>query len=138
MKTTICREVHFNASHRMHNPNWSDKKNTEVYGICNNRNFHGHNYRLIVKLTGEVDPESGFIINLHDLSTIIKTEIEDRFDHKNLNLDCPEFENKMVSTENFAWIIYFILKEKLSEKLKIKVILYETDRNFVEVEEQLK
>jgi 6-pyruvoyltetrahydropterin/6-carboxytetrahydropterin synthase len=135
MKTTICREAHFNAGHRMHNPNWSDKKNIDVYGICNNRNFHGHNYRLIVKLTGEVDPESGFIINLHDLSTIIKTEIEDRFDHKNLNLDCPEFENKMVSTENFAWIIYFILKEKLSKRLKLKVVLYETERNFVEVEE---
>ena len=135
MKTTICRETHFNACHKMHNPNWSDKKNKEIFGVCNNRNYHGHNYRLIVKISGEIDPETGFIMNLHDLAFILKTEIEDRFDHKNLNLDCPEFANKMVSTESFAWVIYFILKGKLSNSFKLKIILYETDRNFVEVEE---
>jgi 6-pyruvoyltetrahydropterin/6-carboxytetrahydropterin synthase len=135
MKTTICREAHFNACHRMHNPNWTDEKNQSVFGICNNKNYHGHNYRLIVKITGEIDPETGFIMNLLELGKIIKEEIEDRFDHKNLNLDCPEFKNKMASTENFAWVIFGILKPKLAQDIKLKIILFETDKNSVEVEE---
>jgi 6-pyruvoyltetrahydropterin/6-carboxytetrahydropterin synthase len=119
----------------MHNPNWSDEKNVEVFGICNSKNYHGHNYRLIVKITGEINPETGFVINLSELASIIKVEIEDRFDHKNLNLDCPEFDGKLVSTENFAWIIHDLLKQKLPSKSKLKIVLYETDRNFVEVED---
>lgn len=135
MKATICREAHFNACHRLHNPNWSDEKNVEVFGICNSKNYHGHNFRLIVKITGEINPKTGFVINLHELASIIKGEIEDRFDHKNLNLDCPEFKDKLVSTENFAWIIHDLLKQKLPSNIKLKIVLYETDRNFVEVEE---
>jgi 6-pyruvoyltetrahydropterin/6-carboxytetrahydropterin synthase len=133
--TPLCREAYFNTCYRMHNPNWTEEKNKTVFGICNNKNYHGHNYRLIVKITGEINPETGFVMNLLELGTIIKEEIEDRFDHKNLNLDCPEFENKMVSTENFAWIIYFILKSKLPKNIKLKIILFETDKNSVEVEQ---
>lgn len=135
MKTTICREAHFNACHRMHNPNWSDEKNKTVFGICNNANYHGHNFRLIVKITGEINPETGYVMDMKVLGTIIKNEIETRFDHKNLNLDCPEFKDKIASTENFAWVIYFILKSKLPKDIKLKIILFETDKNSVEVEE---
>lgn len=135
MKATICREAHFNACHRMHNPNWTEEKNTEVFGICSNKNYHGHNYRMVVKITGEINPDTGFVMNLLTLGKIIKEEIEDRFDHKNLNLDCPEFKNTMVSTENFGWIIYGLLKSKLPIDCILKVVLYETDKNFVEIEE---
>jgi 6-pyruvoyltetrahydropterin/6-carboxytetrahydropterin synthase len=135
MKTTICREAHFNACHRMHNPNWTEEKNKTVFGICNNKNYHGHNYRLIVKITGEINEETGFVMNLLELGTILKKEIEDRFDHKNLNLDCLEFETKMASTENFAWIIYGILKPLLPQENQLAITLYETDKNFVEVGE---
>jgi 6-pyruvoyltetrahydropterin/6-carboxytetrahydropterin synthase len=135
MKTTICREAHFNACHRMHNPNWTEEKNKTVFGICNNKNYHGHNYRLIVKITGEINPETGFVMNLLELGTILKREIEDRFDHKNLGLDCPEFANKTASTENFAWIIFSILKPLLSKEQQLGIVLYETDKNYVEVGE---
>lgn len=135
MKTTICREASFNACHRMHNPNWSDEKNQATFGICNNANYHGHNFRLIVKITGEIKEETGYVMDMKVLGTIIKKEIEDRFDHKNLNLDCPEFVDKIASTENFAWVIFGILKSKLPKDIKLKVILFETDKNSVEVEE---
>jgi 6-pyruvoyltetrahydropterin/6-carboxytetrahydropterin synthase len=135
MKTTICREAHFNACHRMHNPNWSDQKNKEVFGICNNANYHGHNFRLIVKITGEINEETGYVMDMKVLGTIIKKEIEERFDHKNLNLDCPEFADKIASTENFAWVIYYTLLPKLPKNTKLKIILFETDKNSVEVEE---
>lgn len=133
MKTTICREAHFNACHRMHNPNWSDQKNEDTFGICNNKNYHGHNYRLIVKITGEINSETGFVMNLLELGTIIRDEIENRFDHKNLNLDCPEFENKIPSTENFAWIIFGILAPLLPPENQLRITLYETDKNYVEI-----
>jgi 6-pyruvoyltetrahydropterin/6-carboxytetrahydropterin synthase len=135
MKTTICREAHFNACHRMHNPNWSDQKNKEVFGICSNANYHGHNFRLIVKITGEINEETGYVMDMKVLGTIIKKEIEERFDHKNLNLDCPEFADKIASTENFAWVIYYTLLPKLPKNTKLKIILFETDKNSVEVEE---
>lgn len=135
MKTTICREAHFNACHRMHNPNWTDEKNQEVFGICNNANYHGHNFRLIVKITGEINPETGYVMDMKVLGTIIKNEIENRFDHKNLNLDCPEFKDKIASTENFAWVIHSILKAKIPNDLKVKIILFETNKNSVEVED---
>jgi 6-pyruvoyltetrahydropterin/6-carboxytetrahydropterin synthase len=133
MKTTICREAHFNAGHRMHNPNWSDQKNAEVFGICNSPNFHGHNFRVIVKLTGEINPETGFIMDMKVLAKIIKDEIESRFDHKNLNLDCPEFANTLASTENFAWIIYNILRPLLPKEHVLGLTLFETDKNYVEI-----
>jgi 6-pyruvoyltetrahydropterin/6-carboxytetrahydropterin synthase len=116
MKTTICRKAHFNACHRMHNPNWTDAKNKSVFGVCNNPNYHGHNFELIVKLTGEINPKTGYVMDMKVLGDIIKTEIEDRFDHKNLNLDCPEFENKIASTENFAQVIFSILKPLLQQE----------------------
>lgn len=135
MKTTICREAYFNACHRMHNTNWSDQKNKEIFGICNNDNYHGHNFRLIVKITGKINQETGYVMDMKLLGTIIKKEIEERFDHKNLNLDCPEFTNKIASTENFAWVIYSILLSKLPKNIKLKIILFETDKNSVEVKE---
>lgn len=134
MKTTICREAHFNACHRMHNPNWSDEKNQEVFGICNSPNYHGHNFRLIVKLTGEINTETGYVMDMKVLGTIIK-KIEDRFDHKNLNLDCPEFKDTIVSTENFAWVIYRILKPLIDKEHKLSITLFETNKNYVEVGE---
>ena len=135
MKVTICRKAHFNACHRMHNPCWSDAKNQEVFGICNSPNYHGHNFELIVKLTGEIDPATGYVMDMKVLGTILKNEIEDRFDHKNLNLDCVEFKNKTASTENFALVIFKILKSKLNPILKLGIVLYETNKNFVEIVE---
>ena len=135
MTTSIYRETHFNACHRMHNPIWSDEQNAQVFGLCNSPNYHGHNFKLVVKLTGEINPETGYIMDLKVLAKLLKEEIESRFDHKNLNLDCPEFKEKLASTENFAWVIYNILKPLLPQNLKLGLILYETERNFVEVSE---
>ena len=135
MTTSIYRESHFNAAHRMHNPNWSNEKNAEIFGLCNSPNYHGHNFKLIVKLTGAVDEETGYIMDLKVLSQIIKNNIENRFDHKNLNLDCPEFANKLASTENFSWVIFDILRPLIPAHLKLGLTLYETERNFVEVSE---
>jgi 6-pyruvoyltetrahydropterin/6-carboxytetrahydropterin synthase len=135
MKTTICREAHFNACHRIHNPHWSEQKNHEVFGICNNANYHGHNFRLIVKITGEINPETGYVMDMKILGTIIKDEIETRFDHKNLNLDCPEFKDKIASTENFAWVIFSILKPLIPKENQLAITLFETDKNYVEVGE---
>lgn len=132
MRIAIFRKAHFNAAHRLHNPKWSDEKNREIYGKCNNPNYHGHNYELEVKVVGEVDPESGYLIDLKILKDIIKTEIEDKFDHKNLNLDIPEFANMMASTENFCYLIWQILQEKLDDKYEITIKLWETPRNYVQ------
>lgn len=135
MKITVCRKAHFNACHRMHNPNWSDARNQAVFGICNNPNYHGHNFELIVKLTGAVNPDTGYIMDMKILADLIKEEIEDRFDHKNLNLDCPEFDHTIPSTENFAKVIFEILKSKLNPELQLSVVLFETNKNFVEISE---
>ena len=132
MKVTVCRKEHFNAAHRLHNSNWSDEKNRSIFGKCNNPNFHGHNYELAVKVTGQTDVETGYVIDMKILSKIINNEVLDRFDHKNLNLDTKEFENLIPTAENLAVVIWNILREKISEQLEIKVILYETERNFVE------
>jgi 6-pyruvoyltetrahydropterin/6-carboxytetrahydropterin synthase len=132
MKITVCRKEHFNAAHRLHNPNWTDEKNQNFYGKCNNEFFHGHNYELIVKVTAEIDPESGYAIDMKYLSNIIQTNITDKFDHKNLNLQTEEFKNLIPSAENMAVVFWRILKEKLGDSYEIKVILYETERNFVE------
>jgi 6-pyruvoyltetrahydropterin/6-carboxytetrahydropterin synthase len=135
MKITICRKAHFNACHRMHNPNWTDAKNKDVFGVCNNPNYHGHNFELIVKLTGDINPETGYVMDMKVLADMIKSQIEDRFDHKNLNLDCPEFEYKIASTENFALVIYQILKSKLNPNLQLAIVLFETNKNYVEINE---
>ena len=132
MKVTVCRKEHFNAAHRLHNFNWSEEKNKTIFGLCNNPNFHGHNYELVVKVTGKVNLETGYVIDMKILSDVIKKNVLDRFDHKNLNLDTEEFKNKIPTAENIAAVIWNILKEKIDEQLEIKVILYETERNFVE------
>lgn len=132
MKITVCRREQFNAAHRLFNPDWPDEKNERVFGKCNNPNFHGHNYELIVKLSGEPDPETGYVYDLKELSDLIKKSVLEKIDHKNLNLDVEEFKNLNPTAENIAVVIYNILREKIDSKLDIKIILYETERNFVE------
>jgi 6-pyruvoyltetrahydropterin/6-carboxytetrahydropterin synthase len=132
MKVTVGRKEHFNAAHRLHNPDWTDEKNKDVFGLCNNANYHGHNYELIVKVTGEIDKNTGYVIDLKILSDIIKENVLDRFDHKNLNLDTEEFKTLIPTAENISVVIWKILREKIHKQLEIKVILYETERNFVE------
>lgn len=128
----VFRKEHFNAAHRLHNPNWSDDQNTEIFGKCNNPNFHGHNYILIVKVVGKIDPVTGYLIDMKTLSSIIKSEILNRFDHKNLNLDCNEFSSLNPSAENIAVVIHNILSSKINPDFKLQVKLYETENNFVE------
>lgn len=128
----VFRKEHFNAAHRLNNPEWSEEKNREIFGKCNNPNFHGHNYILIVKVVGKIDPVTGYVIDMKTLSNIIKNEILNRFDHKNLNLDCTEFLSLNPSAENIAVVIYNILSSKINPDLKLQVKLYETENNFVE------
>ena len=131
MRATICRWAHFNAAHRLHNDNWSDEKNQEVFGKCNNPNYHGHNYELEVCVTGEIDPETGYLFDLAELKSIIKSEVEDRYDHKNLNLDCEEFKDQNPSAELICYEIYKILRKKIKEEYDIQLRLWETPRNSV-------
>jgi 6-pyruvoyltetrahydropterin/6-carboxytetrahydropterin synthase len=131
-KVAVYRKEHFNAAHRLHNPTWEESKNAAVFGLCNNPNYHGHNYDLIVKVVGEPDPETGFVIDLKYLSDIINDNVLRRFDHKNLNLDTKEFKNLNPTAENIAIVIYEILREKIDAKFGLQVRLYETERNFVE------
>ena len=131
-KVSVFRKEHFNAAHRLHNPDWSDEKNAQVFGKCNNPHWHGHNYEVIVKLTGEVDSETGYVYDMKKLSDLVKDLVLNRFDHKNLNLDTEEFKNLNPTAENIAIVIYDLLRDKIEEKYEIKIILYETERNFVE------
>ncbi len=130
-KAAIVRKEHFNAAHRLHNKNWSDEKNIEIFGKCNNPNYHGHNYDLEVKVIGYVDEETGYVMDTKKLSDIIKLEIIAAFDHKNLNLDVSDFENLNPTAENIAIVIYNRLKRQIGKNLELKIKLYETDRNFV-------
>jgi 6-pyruvoyltetrahydropterin/6-carboxytetrahydropterin synthase len=132
MIVSVFRKEHFNAAHRLHNPAWDDATNQKVFGKCNNPNYHGHNYELIVKITGEVDVETGYVMDTKVLSDIIKEHVLNRFDHKNLNLDVPEFKNVNPSAENIAVVIHSILKKYISSNKALKITLYETERNFVE------
>ena len=131
-KTSVVRCEHFNAAHRLHNQNWSDEKNEEVFGKCNNPNYHGHNYELIVQLRGEIDPDTGYVYDMKLLSDLIKEHVLNKFDHKNLNLDTVEFKDLNPSAENIAVVIWTILREKIDRKYELIVRLYETERNFVE------
>ncbi len=131
-RVAVYRKEHFNAAHRLNNPNWSDEKNERVYGKCNNYNYHGHNYDLILQVTGPVDPETGYVMDMKVLSDITKQYVLDRFDHRNLNLDTEEFKDLNPSAENIAIVIYQILREQLDSSLDLKIRLYETERNFVE------
>ncbi len=131
MKVTVSRKAHFNAAHRLYRKDWSDKKNTAVFDKCSNPNFHGHNYELIASVTGEIDPETGYVIDIKVLKDIIKTEIEDAFDHKNLNIEVPEFKDLNPTAENIVVVIYNKIKKQLASNLALEVTLYETPRNFV-------
>jgi len=132
MRVSIIRKAHFNACHRLHVKEWTDQENEEKFGLCNSPNYHGHNYNLEVKLTGEINPVTGYLMDLKDLKDIIKSEIEDRFDHKNLNLDTEEFKDLNPTTEHFAYVIYNLLRNKIDSSIDIKIRLWETDRNGVE------
>ncbi|MFC6224072.1 6-pyruvoyl tetrahydropterin synthase family protein [Hymenobacter artigasi] len=132
MLITVCRTEHFNAAHRLHNPAWDDARNQRVFGKCNNPNFHGHNYNLTVRLTGEIDPETGYVYDLKRLSDLIKHEVLDRYDHRNLNLDTEEFRHLNPTAENIVVVIWQRLRPHLDAALALSVTLYETDRNFVE------
>ena len=129
---SVTRKSHFNAAHRLNNPNWSDEKNEAFFGLCNNKNYHGHNYELDVTVTGEIDKDSGYLIDMKKLSDLIYDEIELRFDHKNLNLDTIEFKDLNPTAENIAVVIWNILRQKLNPDFDLKIRLYETPRNFVE------
>lgn len=132
MKLAVFRKEHFNAAHRLYNPSWSDERNQQVFGKCNNPNFHGHNYEVVVKLIGEVDPDTGYVYDMKVLSDLIKEHVLRKFDHKNLNKDVAEFKNLIPTAENIALVIWQILRPKIESKFELKVILYETERNFVE------
>jgi 6-pyruvoyltetrahydropterin/6-carboxytetrahydropterin synthase len=131
MKVTVSRSAHFNAAHRLYRKDWTEEQNNAVFGKCNNPNFHGHNYELIVGVTGEIDPETGYVIDLKILKDIIEDEVETPFDHKNLNLDVPEFESLNPTAENIAVVIWNRIRTRIDASHDIEVTLYETPRNFV-------
>ena len=130
-RITAHRKAHFNAAHRLFNPEWSDEKNAEVFGKCSNPHYHGHNYDLTVSVTGEIDKETGFVMDLSILRKLIKSEIEEAFDHKNLNVEVAEFKNLNPTAENISVVIYDKLRAKIKPSLDISITLYETPRNFV-------
>ncbi len=131
MIVSVYRRGHFNAAHRLHNASWTEEKNKEVFGLCNNPNYHGHNYEMEVKLTGEVNPDTGYVFDMKELAEIMKVEIEDRFDHKNLNLDTEEFRQLIPSAEHIVFVIYQILRSKIESRFELSVKLWETPRNYV-------
>lgn len=131
MKITAYRKAHFNAAHRLYRKDWSDERNDQVFGKCSNPHFHGHNYELEVGVTGMVDPETGYLIDLKILSDLIKVEVEDYLDHKNLNEQVPEFKDLNPTVEHIAYVIYNRLKVKLDPAYELEIRLYETPRNFV-------
>jgi 6-pyruvoyltetrahydropterin/6-carboxytetrahydropterin synthase len=131
-KVAVYRKEHFNAAHRLHNPLWDEATNQRVFGKCNNPHFHGHNYELVIKVTGEPDPETGYVMDMKKLSDIAQEHVLERFDHKNLNEDTVEFKNLNPSAENIAIVIYNILREKIDRQFDLQIRLYETERNFVD------
>ena len=132
MKVTVSRKEHFNAAHRLHNPKWSEEKNKAVFGKCNNPNYHGHNYDLFVKVRGEVDPETGYVIDAKILKDLIRKEVTERFDHQNLNLDVEDFIDLNPTAENIAIVAWNRLRPHINPDFELTVVLYETERNFVE------
>lgn len=131
MKVTVSRKAHFNAAHRLYRPDWTDEQNNNVFGKCNNPNFHGHNYDLIVSVTGEIDPQTGYVIDMKVLKDIIFEEVEAPFDHKNLNLDVPDFKDLNPTAENIAVVIWNRIRRRIDTAMEVEVTLYETPRNFV-------
>jgi 6-pyruvoyltetrahydropterin/6-carboxytetrahydropterin synthase len=132
MQVAVFRKEHFNSAHRLFNRNWTEEKNDAVFGKCNNPNYHGHNYDLVVKLTGEIDSETGYVMDMKILSKLIRQHIISRFDHKNLNEDTEEFKNLNPTAENIVVVIYNILRPLIDSKLDLKITLYETERNYAE------
>lgn len=132
MKVTVCRKEHFNAAHRLYNPKWDFETNQQVFGLCNNTNFHGHNYDLIVKVTGEINPETGYVIDTKILKETIREKVIERFDHKNLNVDVSDFSKLNPTAENIAVVIWNILRKEIDSNMDLSVTLFETERNFVE------
>ena len=131
MRIKACRKAHFNAAHRLYRKDWSDEKNVQVFGKCSNPHYHGHNYELIVAVIGEIDPETGYLIDLKILKDHIKNEVEDYMDHKNLNEEVEEFTSLNPTVENIAVVIWNRLRKKISASLDLEITLYETPRNFV-------
>ena len=131
MRVSVFRKEHFNAAHRLFNPSWDDEKNRRVFGKCSNPNYHGHNYDLIVQLTGDIDPDTGYVYDMKKLSDLIREHVTGEFDHKNLNLEVPEFQDVNPTAENIAVVIYNKVKAKLDSKFSLEITLYETPRNFV-------
>ena len=136
MNVTVSRKAHFNAAHRLYRKDWSDQQNELIFGKCSNPNFHGHNYELIVSVTGPIDPQTGYVIDMKVLKDHIKIQIEDVFDHKNLNLEVPEFMDTIPTAENIVVVIYDKLKKILKTNQSMEVVLYETPRNFVTYSEK--
>jgi 6-pyruvoyltetrahydropterin/6-carboxytetrahydropterin synthase len=132
MKATACRKTHFNAAHRLMNSAWDDERNAEIFGACSNPNYHGHNYDLIIKVTGEIDPLTGYVMDMKVLKEITDQHVIQKFDHKNLNLDVGEFRNLNPTAENIAITIWNILRSRIDDHFALSVVLYETERNFVE------
>ena len=132
MKVKVSRKEHFNAAHRLFNPDWSEEKNLKIFGKCSNPNYHGHNYEVIVSLTGAPNPDTGYVFDMKLLSDLIKENVLRKFDHKNLNLDTEYFKNLNPTAENIVVVIWKILREKIDRTLDLKITLYETERNFVE------
>ncbi|WP_405383409.1 6-pyruvoyl trahydropterin synthase family protein [Maribacter sp. LLG6340-A2] len=131
MKVKVSRKAHFNAAHRLYRKDWDNEKNTEIFGKCNNPNFHGHNYELIVSVTGEIDKSTGFVMDMKVLKDLIKEEVEDYLDHKNLNIEVPEFKSLNPTAENIVVVIWNKLRPHIIDAHELEVVLYETPRNFV-------
>ena len=132
MQVAVFRKEHFNAAHRLFRPDWSDEENDRVFGKCNNPNYHGHNYELIIRLAGEINPETGYLYDLKLLSNLINKQVIQRFDHKNLNLDTEEFKSLNPTAENISVVIYDLLRPEIPQDIDLKITLYETKNNFVE------
>lgn len=131
MKVTVHRKAHFNAAHRLYNSEWTDARNAVVFGKCSNPNYHGHNYELVVAVRGKIHPETGFVMDMKVLKKLIETEIEDNYDHKNLNEEVQAFKTLNPTAENIAVVIWNTLREKIDKSLELSITLYETPRNFV-------
>jgi 6-pyruvoyltetrahydropterin/6-carboxytetrahydropterin synthase len=132
MEISVSRKTHFNAAHRLNVSSWTDEENKRFFGKCNNANYHGHNYELIVTVTGQIDPISGYLIDMKTLKDILEKEVENRFDHKNLNIDTEEFKELNPTAENIAIVIWRLIRSHIDTSYKLKITLYETERNFVE------
>lgn len=131
MKVTVSRSAHFNAAHRLYRKDWTEEQNNAIFGKCNNANYHGHNYELIASVTGEIDPETGYVIDMKVLKDIIEDEVENPFDHKNLNLDVDDFADLNPTAENIAVVIWNRMRRRINPSLTLEITLYETPRNFV-------